>query len=179
MSTLSLEFSIPEGTIFTCSPMGLERLDVESPVPSTPDDPDRAEAVDWDEIHKLIQEVFGKMADEIRRRQPSIRSREGRASGRSFPLYTYRTFDLGGDDEMDAVIVGIIFEPDPSGGFIVVRGDIGGEESGRIDFEAPEKKASASRRGLIPTAFGTALELAAQWPLVVTAVLDRPRPPDY
>jgi hypothetical protein len=181
MNALPSEFHIPEGPMLPFSPAGLGRLDVEPPIltPATTYDLGRLEVEDWDEIHKIIQGVFGDMADRVRRHYPSIRSRGGRSSGCSFPLFTYRTFDLGGDQEIDPVIVGITFERAPSEGFFVVRGDIGGEESGRIDFEVPEKEAVNSRQSLIPTALKTALVLGDQWLLVAESVDARHQPPDY
>jgi hypothetical protein len=179
MSAPAPEFTLPDRPVFPFSASDLGRLEVEPPVAEAASDFVRLQPGDWDAIHEAIQRVFGEMADQVRRRWPSIRSRAGRTSSRSFPLFTYRTFDLGPDGEIDAVIVGITFEPAPEGGAVVIRGDISGEETGRTDFEAPEKTAVDSWQGLVPAALETALVLEERWPLVGKTVLERLQPPVY
>lgn len=160
------------------SPTGLERLDVSPPAPQTADEDACLGQMDWDEIHWVVQGIFGAMANRIHRRCLAIRSQGARTSGRSFSLFTYRVFNLTGDEESESVIVGLIFEP-TSTGAIAVRGDIGGEESGRTDFELDERVVAGSRSYLLPMAAQMAMQLGEQVELVVRSVLERHPPPTY
>ncbi len=139
---------------------------------------ERSGPIDWDEVHRVVQGIFSELAGRIHLRCSSIRSRIGRTSGRSFPLFSYRSFDLAEEPEIDPVIVALSFEPTPTGE-IAIRGDIGGEESGRIDFEVAERVVSSSRWDVLPTASRTAMRLGEQADTIVQAVLRRHPPPSY
>jgi hypothetical protein len=181
MNTRLCEFTIPDALLLPFSVEGLDRFDVEAPMlrPATNDDAVPMDVKDWDEIHRVVQGVFSDMTERVRRETPSIRSRGGRSSGRSFPLFTFRTFDLGEGQEIDPVIVGIIFEHAKSETRMVLRGDIGGECSGRVDFELPERETANSLAALLPSALSMALVLGEQWLLVAQKVYERHPLPDY
>ena len=89
------------------------------------------------------------------------------------------TFSLADADSLESVIVGLNFDPTPSGGRVRVRGDIGGEESGRIDFELEERSVHLIPTEVIPLALDMASRLADQAELVARAVLDRHPVPEY
>ena len=108
-----------------------------------------------------------------------IRTKTGKSSARSYFLFSFMTFDLGDQEELDPVIVGLTFEPSLSGDGVRVRGDISGEETGRIDFELPEIAATDTRGGVLPIALEMATILAEQADLIARSVFDRYPPPAY
>lgn len=163
------------------SPIGLARLDVSPPpliecgegsfIPE--------EQVNWYQVHQLVQRIFSEMAARIKDEWPMIRSRPGKSSARSFFLYTFMIFDLGDEEELDPVIVGLTFEPAPSGDHILVTGDICGEETGRIDFELDRSSVRNSHGDILPIALEMATKLGEQIDLTAKSVLDRHPPPIY
>jgi hypothetical protein len=174
MSTMPAPFSMP------LSLWRVDRLDIIGASPSTfavgsfPDP-----RADWAQVDQVVQDILGAMAGRIRRQWPSIGSQASRTSARAFFLFAYRTFRLADDEASESVIVGLTFEPAPSGERIIVRGDIGGEETGRIDFETPVKEVPNAQAAVLATAYELARELADREDVVVRAVFERHAPPDY
>ena len=80
---------------------------------------------------------------------------------------------------MDAVIAGVTIARSGPGGTLTLRGEIGGEESGRLDFECEEVELVDSGEALLQAASAMARVIAAQGDLVATRVLERPQPPIY
>jgi len=130
--------------------MGLGRLDVLPPVSLPTVDPHLLDQPDWEEVHLSVQCIF-----------------------------TYRTFDLGVQAEFDPVIVGLSFDPVPLSGGIMVRGDIGGEGTGRIDFELAERSLRLSRWDILPVALEMATQLGEQKHLIARSVFKRHPLADY
>jgi hypothetical protein len=172
----------PVATHFTplFSPFDLDRLDVSALNLGPSREPQNPEGMaDWQEVHRLVQWIFNRMATRIGARWPMIRSRGGKTSARSYFLYTYMTFGLCDEESLEFVIVGLLFEPTPPGDGVRVSGDIGGEESGRIDFELEGKSVMLSRTEVIPLALEMATRLAEQTDLIAKAVLERHPAPEY
>ena len=82
---------------------------------------------------KVGRSVSPKWPIESATEGPAISSRGGRTSTQRFPLFSYRTFQTAAEPEADAVVVGVDFQEQEQG--ISIRGDISGEESGRVFFE--------------------------------------------
>lgn len=165
---------------FTPAPCfsGLDRMVFPEPcgVGDAPNDPLPSRV---DEVDRRVKEILGVMAAAVCRDHPEIRARPGRASGCPLPLYSYYSFDLGVGVEMDAVIAGITVGRAGLGGRLKLRGEISGEESGRLDFECEEVETQDSDEALLRAASAMAREIAAQRNLVATTVLGRPQPPIY
>ena len=89
--------------------------------------------VDWDAVHAAVQEILAHMDSGLAESGMPIRSHAGRTAASAFALFSYRSFDLQGDDEQDPVVVGITFVAGPDG--IRVSGDISHEETGEILYE--------------------------------------------
>ncbi len=89
------------------------------------------------------------------------------------------TFDLGVQAEFDPVIVGLSVDPVPLTGGIMVRGDIGGEGTGRIDFELAERSLRLSRWDILPVALEMATQLGEQKHLIARSVFKRHPLADY
>jgi hypothetical protein len=132
--------------------------------------------VDWDLVYEAIQAIFEPMAEAIHRRRPDTRSRANRAAAHAFFLFAYRVFDVPMDHAIDPVVVGVEFAPAPTNGGVLVRGDISGEESGRIYFELDESEVPSARAVVLEAARQTATQLSNQVEVVIEA-LAQPGPP--
>jgi hypothetical protein len=171
--------SIPEVWGPLVSLARLDRLDVDVPPPPPGGQGVEVYRADWDEVHRAVQEEFRLMDELVRRQAPAIRSRAGKTSGRSFPLFTYRAFDLGEGEEIDPVIVGVQITTGDTGDRVLLQGDISGEGTGRIDYEAAEREVVNDRYAVLAAALGMANELRGRTDVVIGSVLDRHPPPTY
>jgi hypothetical protein len=126
-------------------------------------------AADWDRVHEVVQGVLGEMARDVERRWPEIGSRPGRTTTRRFPLFSFRTFFTKVDRGADPVVVGLDFKPEADG--VRVRGDISGEESGRVWYdEECEQTAAKSLDSILAAAQEIAGRLARQSDLLPSAL---------
>ena len=118
-------------------------------------------SADWDLIHEKIQEVLAEMGRRVAERWPTISSQGGRTSTQRFPLFSYRTFQGAAEGEADAVVVGLDIQPQEQ--VVSIRGDISGEETGRIFFdEACEAEVEPERDAVLRAALAVARRLAGQ-----------------
>ena len=136
------------------------------------------EEPNWDVIHGTIQDLLKSSVSFIRTRLPEIRVCSGRTAGSGFPLYSYIGFDLGPVEEIDAVVMGIEVRPAPSGAYLL-KASLGGEESGRIDYEAPSVTVNRTTEEILVEASRLARELVDQRELIVERIQGRPPLPSY
>lgn len=86
--------------------------------------------IGWDDIHDAIQRELSLLAHSVAAQAPEIEWRSGRTTGRSFPLFSYRTFRVPANPDFDPVVAGVTFSDRDSQ--FLISGDISGEESGQI-----------------------------------------------
>ena len=134
--------------------------------------------IDWDRIHRQTHALLEPLVGYVQRQQPTVRSQGGTTQTPALPLFSYRVFRWGDEPDLEAVIVGLDFKPSPNGG-IVVRGDIGGEETGRTYYQAGEHAVAGTMPAVLAAAVAIASELAAQGDVVVSALRVRQPAPDY
>jgi hypothetical protein len=159
---------------------GIDRLDSIATAGPTRDAPVAAPTpVDWKHVHQVVQDILRNVSDRVLNNEPAIRSRPGGTRGDSFFLYSYRVFDLGDSEDVDPVVVSLGFSPAPIAGRVLVRAEIGGEGTGRIDFEAEEMEVPSDHAAVLAAACQAASVLAAKSSLVIQAVLARHAPPVY
>jgi hypothetical protein len=129
-------------------------------------------AVEWDQIHDAIQEVFETLAARILTQEPRASSKAGRNSTRTFALFSYRVFPhLDGDDH-DPVVVGISLNP--RGDRVQIMGDISGDESGYVYFDQGcAIETNCEPQAIIEGARATAERLAAQESAIIEAIRNR------
>jgi hypothetical protein len=117
--------------------------------------------VDWDRIHEAIQAVLSGLARSVKERWPEVVSRPGRTSTNKLPLFSYRTFELMDSPEADAVVVGLDFQPSET--TVRIRGDLCGEESGRIFYDTDcETEAEKTHGKVLAAALDITGKLTAQ-----------------
>ena len=156
---------------------GIDSFDLADP----PLDGSREEAqeqpIDWDDMDFQVQGLLSKLFRSVKRALPDVRQLRGKTTGRIFYLYSYCSFQLDDDPDFESLVIGVMFEPCEKG--LRVRGEIGGEESGRSDFDSTtvetalefSKAAAAARRIVI--------ELESQTDLIVRRLIERHPVPEY
>ena len=109
-------------TSVTLEPMGrtegLERLDL----------------LDLDQIHDAVQRILRAIDPQL----PGAQAHPGRNAGRSWLLFSYRTFESETDSRIDPVVVGVNLSRGNQG--VLVRGDISGELSGDLLIDVPARE---------------------------------------
>lgn len=131
---------------------------------------------DWDKIHERIQQILATMVEPVQRSAPGIRATGGRTSGRVWQLYSYMAFTPQ-DSDLEAIIAGVTFAI--SAGQLVVKADIGGEETGRTDYETEEQHTADDFQSALMAGERLATELSAHTDVVVRALAEHRCPPDY
>ncbi len=134
----------------------------------------RTADIDWQAIHESIQVIFLSFAEVVQAECPCVRSRTGKTQTARFPLFSYRTFDIPSQPDLDPVVAGVNFKPDASGRDITVTADLCGEESGRIWLELPEQIVSAAQDSLRAAAETFARKLSEQKDRLLVA-LNQPK----
>src|SRR5580658_10240718 len=119
MSTASSNFCPPQ-----FSTEHIERLAIERP-PETGDEV-------WTEVHEEVQRVLRGLDDFVRSMAANVRVESGKTQGRSFYLFTYRTYSRADATGIDPVVVGLNFtRPDNDAtDLVVIDADISGESTG-------------------------------------------------
>lgn len=129
-------------------------------------------AVDWNQIHTAIQEVFERMAARILAQEPRASSKAGRSSTRTVALFSYRVFPHLDGDDYDPVVVGISLTA--RGDRVELMGDISGDESGYVYFdEGCAALTTCEPQAIRECARGIAERLAAQESTIIAAICDR------
>ena len=93
----------------------------------------RRHKLDWDSIHRAVQEILETLTGWVFARAPATGWKLGRSSARAFPLFSYRVFYRLDGNDYDPVIVGVTVSLE--GSIARVSGDISGDESGRVYFD--------------------------------------------
>jgi hypothetical protein len=86
--------------------------------------------IDWDAVQLAVADDFYQLAADMAVRLKEARCRPGANRSPAVPLYAYSVFDLSSNPTADPIVVGVSFKRSENG--ILVRGDICGEESGKI-----------------------------------------------
>jgi len=128
----------------------------------------------WTEIHDEVQRVLETLDEQVRSRVKALQVRPGRTYGRSFYLFTYRTFSRTDVAEVDPVVVGLTFAPSdtPGEGQVVVVADISGECTGDGIEALARRTIPASRDELFRGAHEMAHEMSCRSGSIVEALLD-------
>jgi hypothetical protein len=134
---------------------------------------------DWDQVHGQVQAALDVLARRVLSRCPAVVVRAGRRNaGRVWSLYSYRPFNLTEDDtEAEDVVAAMTFSPTAGG--IQILADVGGAETGRTDYESPERLVPANLPAVSAAVRELGEELGRQDEAVVRAVSERRPPPDY
>jgi hypothetical protein len=114
---------------------------------------------DWDEVARVVQRALERLAARVRRRRTDIRSRPGRTAATAFPLFAYYTFDVPTNPELEPVVVGVLFAR-AGQDRIAVRGDVSGEESGSVHYEAEATEVRDEHAAVLTQAYQVASDLA-------------------
>ena len=122
----------------------------------------------WDECHDAVQTILKSLDADVAELCPSVIASSGCNRGRSWGLFTYRTFKPPQDSDIDPVVVGIIFSE--SQGKIILSADISDETRGNTLFLLPERV--TERPVVMEAAKELAQELAKQSLLVGKALVD-------
>lgn len=133
---------------------------------------------DWDAVHFTIQDLLKTLIHRVRASCPEVRTVSGRTGGPAFPLFSYVSFDLGPNETIDAVVVGIDVRANPRGGYRL-EGSIGGEESGRIDYEVESVVLDATTEAVLAEASRLARQLIGKHKSIAQVILSRPPLPSY
>ena len=134
---------------------------------------------DWDHVHTQVQTAFDALAQRVRSSCPAVVVRDGGKSvGRVWFLFSFREFNLSADDsKAEDIIAGVHFSPEGDG--IRIRADVGGAETGQIDYEAPERVVPANLGAVMAAVRDLTDRLIGQEEVVVTAMSERRPPPNY
>lgn len=135
--------------------------------------------IDWDKVHQETQQLLAPLVDSVSQRWSAVRSEPGRTSARAWTLYSYRTFSLPEEPDAEAIVVGVFFAPSPDGNHVLVRGEIGGEETGHSYFVAGEKQVPAVQSAVLRASHDIGDELGRQTEVLVNGLAERRSPPDY
>ena len=95
---------------------------------------ERLDLLDLDEIDDLVQGILREINPQL----PGVQAHSGRNAGRSWLLFSYRTFEPPPASGIDPVVVGINLSRGSQG--VLVSGDIAGELSGDIIFDVPARE---------------------------------------
>jgi hypothetical protein len=134
-------------------------------------------AVDWDEVHQLVQRVLDGLAAGVCEQHQEIRAMAGQTRARAIHLFSFRTFDIPTDHAIEAVTAGVDFRKGPGDDKVTVRGDIVREESGDILFETPSQLVSNTHEPMLTVANEVANALSQQAEAIL-AGLDQPCCPE-
>jgi hypothetical protein len=151
-------------------PMGVESTSVDNGL-------QRPETVDWDEVHRLIQQTFDELANRVCHEHAEIRARAGRTVGGCYYLFSYCDFDIPSDHAIRAVAAGVDFQKGPGHDQVTVRGDIVQEETGDVLFETEQRVVSLSRNAVLATAAEFSRTLGEQAAVIIGG-LDQPSVPE-
>ena len=164
MSTASIYFDPPQ-----FSTAHVERLAVERPV--------EIESQLWTEVHDEVQRVLGALDEPVRSAVAHLHVKSGRTQGRSFYLFTYRTFSRTDATEIDPVVVGLTFAQadDKEEEWIVIDADISGESTGDMIEVLAQRTVPAVREELLRAANELARELSCHGRRIAEALLDLSR----
>lgn len=127
------------------------------------------EPVDWDEVHRVIQDCLEDMVSAIREGWPKIHSRAGSSSASAYFLFSFRSFSPAKKGDHEPIVVGVVLQP--RGDRVLVRGDICCEESGDILYESGSpKEVPGTRKAVLQAAKSVSTKLCEQADLVVRAL---------
>ena len=86
----------------------------------------------WTEVHEEVQRVLAGLDEVVRLKVAHLDVESERTQGRSFYLFTYRTFSRTDATEIDPVVVGLTFTraENEETELVVIDADISGESTG-------------------------------------------------
>jgi len=132
---------------------------------------------DWERVHERVQSILEPLRERIRQKLPGIRAAAGKTSARAFPLFTYCQFGWSNEPDLEEVVAGLNFSPQPELMEFLICGDIGGAETGLTYFEisarVPEKLDD-----VLAAASSIAVQLAREDEVIVKALMERHMAPD-
>jgi hypothetical protein len=128
----------------------------------------------WTEIHAEVQGILEALDELVRSRVPALRVTAGRTQGRSFFLFTHRTFSRTDVANIDPVVVGLTFAPAQNEAVskAVIDADISGECTGDGIETLTRRVVAATREELLRAARQLAQELAGHSQVVAEALLE-------
>ena len=126
-------------------------------------------SANWHVVHAEVQRLLEAQARRISGAYPHVQWRAGRSEAKAFWLFSYVTYDPVDGSDLDPVVVGVVVAE--RGGTIHITGDISGEESGYIFFEAQVESVPSGRGDLIvPAAVRVGSSLASRDRVVMDAI---------
>jgi hypothetical protein len=157
---------------------GTDHLEMTEPPAAPPrDGPVVRDAVDWDEVHRLIQRVFDDLASRVCEQSLHIRAMNGRTAAQAFPLFSYRTFDIPTDHAIESIAAGVDFQKGPGDDSVTVRGDIVREDTGDILFETEQRVVPLTRTDVFAAAEEASRALSQQAAVILDG-LEQPCVPE-
>ncbi len=131
----------------------------------------------WNEVHDRVQRVLGRLDEPVRSIVPHVNVTSGRTQGRSFYLFTYRTYSRTDAPEIDPVVVGLTLAPADHDAreLVVIDADISGESTGDGIERLPLRTVRAVREELLLAVHETAFELSHHGQRIAESLLDSSR----
>jgi hypothetical protein len=129
-------------------------------------------SVDWNAVHAAVQGALSKLARSL---PAGIKAKGGCTRSPRF-LFSFLTCENPASPDIEPIIVGVNFYRPAKK--IWVYGDISGEETGDVLYEAEDLAvAEISTESVVQVARLVALALAPQTAIVVNALRDHSRSP--
>ena len=162
MSTSSLNNQPPQAAVGNA-----EALEVSNQTVALTSDPQKHDAVDWENVHRLIQRLFDELANRVCADHPEIRAQSGKTVARSCYLFSYRDFDVPSDHGIEAVAAGVYFKRGPGNDQVTVYGDIVREDTGDILFETEQRIVPLTASVVLAAAEQTARPVCEQADIII------------
>ena len=132
----------------------------------------RRHKLDWDSIHRVVQEILETLTGWVLARAHATGWKSGRSSARAFPLFSYRVFCRLDGNDYDSIMVGVTVSLE--GSIARVSGDISGDESGRVYCdEGCNLEVSSHKDASFDAACLVAYLLVVPGQIVLDAISDR------
>ena len=169
MSTLPVDSHSPQESVGN-----VQHLEIRNPPEEpAPNGPGELSSLDWDEVHRVVQQSLSGMSLRICADHSPIRARGGRTSARAFFLFSYYSFDVPADHGIEAVVVGLDFLQGSTAATVVVVADIVREDTGVILWDGGRRTVPKTRVALLAAAQEIAGALS-EWDEMVVEGLKQP-----
>lgn len=95
--------------------------------------PQQVVALDWDRIESAARAGLVQLADDVRKREPTLLARQLSVRGGAAKLFVHCTLSLPSRAPAESIVVGVTVTQRGDG--FLVTGDACGEDSGQVHFE--------------------------------------------
>jgi hypothetical protein len=117
-----------------------------------------SKGIDWDLIHRTVQDSLALFDARIANACPDCQVESLATRTLRFALFSHRAYQASEDSER--LIAGVLFEEVDSK--IRISGDVSGEESGKVYFDAGEERVRPDADSVLKGARRIASKLAKQ-----------------